>query len=81
MTLTVKESDVDTIALPARLLETLRLSDGDQVTPSAAAGTLRLTRVDRFLALRGVLAEDDAFDQAMEGLDREWQVWNSTACV
>jgi hypothetical protein len=34
---------------------------------------LRVSKLSRFLNLRGVLADDAAFDQAMKQLDELWQ--------
>lgn len=36
---------------------------------------LRFERLERFLALRGMFADDAAFDQAMELMDRKWRAW------
>lgn len=77
MTLTVRDGDADTIALPAKLREKLNLRDGDLVTPILEGNFLRLTRVDRFLALRGALADDEGFDQAMDEVRQQWATWAS----
>ena len=77
MTLTIQRSEGPTIAIPGDLLSRLQLREGDEVTPVVQEGTLRLTQVDRFLALRGSMAEDDGFDRAMDEIAGAWQSWNS----
>lgn len=34
--------------------------------------------LERFLALQGVLRDNEAFDQAMEELDQAWSAWTAT---
>jgi antitoxin component of MazEF toxin-antitoxin module len=75
MTTVVKISDDDKIAIPRRLMELLNLSDGDQVKPVVDGGTLRLEPVESFLGLKGSLADDEAFDRAIEEIQSEWQEW------
>jgi hypothetical protein len=75
MTIVVKSSDENTISLPERLLNELKLREGDEVKAIRDGATLRLARLDTFLALRGVLADDDAFDKAIQLLDESWQSW------
>jgi antitoxin component of MazEF toxin-antitoxin module len=79
MTIVVKSSDEDAIAMPTQLMAALRLREGDEVKAIVEGETLRLTRLDRFLALRGVLADDEEFDRAMEQIDRAWQSWTTPA--
>lgn len=75
MTITVKRSDEDTIFLPAWLLATLKLQDGNTVKAIVEGQSLRLARLDQFLALRGALADDQEFDRAMNSLDQMWMQW------
>jgi antitoxin component of MazEF toxin-antitoxin module len=75
MTVIVKSSDENTIALPERLLRELNLSDGDEVKAVLDGQTLQLTRLDRFLSLKGALADDEAFDEAMQLLSQAWESW------
>ncbi len=81
MTLTVKVSGQNTIFIPADLASALDLKEGDQVKAIVDGKTLRLARLDRFLALQGALADDDAFDQAMEYIDQAWQKWTLPVSV
>ncbi len=81
MTLVVKITNDNTITLPASMLSRLHLHDGDEVKMSIEGQTLRLTPLEEFLALRGALREDEAFDQAMTYLDRAWQTWTSPSSV
>ena len=78
MTITVKMSKEDAIAIPAQMLAELNLREGDQVKVVIEGDTLRLERLDRFLQLRGVYADDENFDRAMELVDRGWQEWTTT---
>lgn len=75
MTIIVKSSTEDAISLPGRLMAVLGLREGDAVKATVDGQTLRLTRLDRFLALRGALADDDAFDRAIELIDQAWKSW------
>jgi len=75
MTFVVKSTHDNTIALPAWLMNQLQLHDGEEVKTSIEGQTLRLTPLEQFLALRGALQEDEAFDQAMAYLDQAWQTW------
>ena len=77
MTVVGKSSDENTISIPAWLMDILKLREGDQVKAIVNGETLRLARLDRFLKLRGMLADDDAFDRAMEWVDRAWQTWTT----
>lgn len=43
--------------------------------------TLPLTPLEQFLALRGTLRDDPAFDQAMDYLDQAWQSWTTPSSV
>jgi antitoxin component of MazEF toxin-antitoxin module len=77
MTTVVKSSDENKIAMPSYLMERLNLHDGDEVKAIIEGQSLRLARIDEFLALRGALAEDEEFDLAMELIDQAWQAWKS----
>ena len=75
MTLVVKSSDENTISLPARLMAVLNLREGEAIKAIVEGETLRLARLSSFLGLRGVLANDDGFDRALDFIDRAWQSW------
>jgi hypothetical protein len=75
MTLVVKSSDENTISLPARLMTVLNLHEGEAIKAIVEGETLRLARLSSFLGLRGVLADDDGFDRALDFIDRAWQSW------
>ncbi len=79
MTLVILSNDENIISLPATILDKLRLQEGDQVAAVLEGQTLRLSKLDDFLRLRGILAEDLAFDEAMTILERSWESWNSPA--
>ena len=81
MTLTVKVSKQDSIQIPANLAVELDLHDGDQVKAFVEGKILRIASLDSFLALQGALANDDAFDQAMEYIDQAWQQWKNPVSV
>lgn len=70
MTLVVQSSDEDTISLPAWLMKLLNLQEGDEIKTIIEGHTLRLASIDQFLALRGVLREDEAVVSAIESLDQ-----------
>jgi hypothetical protein len=55
----------------------LRLRDGDVVKAIVEGQTLRVARLEAFLNLRGSLADDEAFDQAMEEVEQGWNAWTS----
>ena len=75
MAIIIKSADEDTISIPARLMATLRLREGERVNAVVNGDTLRFARLDQFLKLRGALADDEAFDRAIEWIDRAWQTW------
>ena len=77
MTRVIKSSDENTISIPAWLMKTLNLHEGDQVKAVVSGETFRLAKIDRFLKLRGVLANDSAFDEAIKYLDGAWQIWTT----
>ena len=60
-----RSADENVISIPERLMEALSLHEGDRVKAIVAGETLRLAPIDRFLALRGVFAEDEGFNEAM----------------
>ena len=70
MTIIIKSSNEKAISLPTWLMEVLNLSEGEEVKAIVEGQTLRLTPLDRFLSLRGVLADDEGFDRAMEFIDQ-----------
>jgi antitoxin component of MazEF toxin-antitoxin module len=75
MTLVVISSDKSVIAIPAELLKELNLREGDEVKIMVDNGALRLKKLDAFLRLRGVMANNKGFDEAIEYLDKAWQAW------
>ncbi len=77
MPITIKVSKQDIISIPANLATALDLREGDQVKAVVDGKTLRLARLDKFLALQGALADDDAFDKAIEYIDQAWQKWTT----
>lgn len=81
MTMVVKSSDENSISLPIRFLKELNLREGDEVKIVSDGETLRVTRLDKFLALRGALANDPDFDDAIQTLDEAWQSWTSLNSV
>jgi hypothetical protein len=74
MTIIVKSSTEETIALPMWLMKLLNLHEGDKIKPIIEGQTVRLTPLDQFLALRGVLSDDKDFDGAIESLNQGWQL-------
>lgn len=79
MSITVKRSDEDTIFLPLRLMFLLNLTEGSEVKAIIKNQSLRLARLGYFLNLRGALADDQAFDEAMKEMERAWQQWTLPA--
>lgn len=63
--------------IPDELLNALELREGDQVQAVVRGKTLRFARINKFLALRGTLANDPEFDRAMEWIDSEWRKWTT----
>lgn len=78
-TVVVRSTQADTIFLPEQLLSQLSLREGDSVKVIVEGQTLRLARLEAFLSLRGALADDEAFDQAMAEVERGWKEWASPA--
>jgi antitoxin component of MazEF toxin-antitoxin module len=81
MTLIVQSSSEDVISLPARLMKILNLHEGDEIKTVIEGQTLRITPLDQFLALRGVLEHDQEFDTAIEYLNQAWQEWQTPNSV
>jgi antitoxin component of MazEF toxin-antitoxin module len=79
MTVVARSVRDDTIFLPGKLLTLLRLREGDAVKAIVEGQTLRVARLEAFLNLRGALAEDEAFDQAIEELAQGWNAWTLPA--
>jgi antitoxin component of MazEF toxin-antitoxin module len=79
MSITIKLSDEDAIFLPGWLMSILNLTEDSEVKAIIENQSLRLARLDQFLNLRGALANDRAFDEAMEQLERAWQQWTLSA--
>lgn len=75
MTLIVQSSSEDVISLPTWLMNTLNLHEGDEIKTIITGRTLRITPLDQFLALRGVLKNDQEFDGAIKFLNQAWQEW------
>jgi antitoxin component of MazEF toxin-antitoxin module len=75
MMIVIKSVEEDTISLPIELMTSLHLAEGDAIKAILEGETLRLARLDSFLALRGTLADDEAFDEAISLLEQGWQSW------
>ena len=68
MTVIVRRATADAITLPRRLMHALKLREGDEVKAIVDGETLRLAHLDQFLSLRGALANDEGFDEALRTL-------------
>ncbi len=77
MTVVVVSSSENEIALPPEIMAALDLRAGDEVSAIVEGDAIRVARLDKFLELRGALAEDDTFDEAMQLLDQGWQAWTT----
>ena len=75
MTIVVQSSEHNIIAMPFRIMRLLNLQEGDQVKTIVEGETLRLAPIKHFLALRGVLRDDDDFDSALALLNQAWKEW------
>ena len=75
MTVIVKSTNEDVIALPIWLMKLLKLREGDKIKTVIEGQMVRLTPLDKFLSLRGALRDDKDFDAAMESLNQGWQSW------
>ena len=69
MTVIVKSTDEDVIALPDWLMKLLNLHEGDKIKTVIEGQMVRLTPLDKFLSLRGALRDDKDFDAAIESLN------------
>ena len=74
MSMIVKSTSEQVLTLPLSLLKKLNWREGDEVKVSVAGDLLKIERLDRFLRLRGALADDAVFDKAMETLSSMWEV-------
>lgn len=79
MTVVARSISDDTIFLPGKLLTLLKLREGDAVKAVVEGQTLRVARLGTFLNLRGALADDKDFDQAIEELAQGWNAWTLPA--
>jgi len=73
MTLILKTSNEETIALPAWLMKLLILHEGDQIKVIIEGVNIRLTPINQFLSLQGVLKDDGDSDKAIDSLNQGWQ--------
>lgn len=81
MTMIVQNSSEDVISLPAWLMKLLNLHEGDAIKTAIDGQTLRITPLEQFLALRGILENDSEFDAAIDYLDKAWQEWQTPDSV
>jgi antitoxin component of MazEF toxin-antitoxin module len=77
MTIIIKSTTENSIAIPKALMKALNLHDGDEVKAVVDGETLRLAGLNKFLSLRGALANDQDFERAMESNDKAWQAWTT----
>ena len=77
MTLIVTSTTEDTISIPTWLMKSLNLTDGAAVKATVDGQTLNLSPIAQFLALRGILQDDDSFEEAINSLDAQWQSWTT----
>jgi len=75
MGIIVKSTPDQCLTIPLGLLKQLNWREGDEVKVSVAENSLQVKRLDAFLRLRGALADDAAFDKAMEKLNQAWNQW------
>ncbi len=75
VTLIVKSMDDNVISLPKWLMAQLNLVDGDSISPVVEGAALHLKPLQRFLALRGLLRDDDSYEKAIGELEASWQQW------
>lgn len=75
MSTVVKSTNENIISMPNWLMSMLNLRDGDEVKAIVEGERLRLASLNKFLALQGALRDDEAFDQAMELIEKAWQEW------
>ncbi len=77
MSMIIKSTSEQVLTLPLSLLKKLNWREGDEVKVSVAGDLLKVERLDKFLRLRGALANDADFDKAMELLEQAWNQWTS----
>lgn len=77
MTLIAKSTNEDVISLPAKLMQKLGLQEGDEIKTVIDGSTLRIAPLERFLALRGVLADDNGFSAGLEMAEQAWIEWQN----
>jgi antitoxin component of MazEF toxin-antitoxin module len=77
MTMIVRSATEDAITIPLRLMKALKLHEGDEVKAIVDGETLRLAHLDQFLSLRGALADDEGFDEALKANEQGWQTWTT----
>jgi len=77
MTITIRKPVDEEICPPDWLLDQLNLQDGSLVRATVEDETLHLEQIDNFLMLRGTLASDGAFDEAMRCLPQT----QNTSCA
>ena len=77
MTMIVRSATEDAITIPLRLMKALKLHEGDEVKAIVDGETLRLAYLDQFLSLRGALADDEGFDEALKANEQGWQTWTT----
>lgn len=77
MTLIVTSTTDDTISIPVWLMKALNLTDGTTVKATVEGQTLRLSPIAKFLSLRGILQDDETFEDAINSLDAQWQLWTT----
>jgi hypothetical protein len=75
MTVVVKSTSEEVIALPDWLMNVLNLHERDKIKPIIEGRMVRLTPLDQFLSLRGALKDDTEFDKAIESFNQRWQAW------
>jgi len=81
VTIIARSTKEDTIFLPERLFNLLKLREGDAIRAVVDGQVLRVARLEAFLNLRGVLADDEAFDRAIEELEQGWNAWTLPGSV
>ncbi len=77
LTLIVTSTSDDTISMPAWLLRSLNLADGTAVKATVDGQSISLSPIAEFLSLRGILHDDDAFEEAINSLDDQWDSWTT----
>ena len=75
MAIVITSANDDIIAMPAWLMKALNLHDGATVKATIEGQSLNLSPLNEFLALRGVLRDDDPFEEAINSLNGQWDEW------